>query len=226
MPVVPRGLKSRLAKRSRREGLDLGPELAERLVAYLDLLYRWNERINLTALSDPDEAVDRLVLEPLAAAKFVPGSARSLLDIGSGGGSPAVPLKLAVPRLQLRMVEAKTRKAAFLRELIRTLGLQDTDVEPLRYEELLAKPDLHEAVDLVTVRAVRVESGVFMTLQAFLPPGGRLFLFRGGSGPDVPVNLPPPLAWEATKPLVSSLRSRLVVLRKARIGRRVPSRST
>ncbi len=67
------------------------------------------------------------------------------MDVGSGGGSPAIPLKLAVPRLRLTMVEAKARKSAFLREAVRHLGLEQRSVETARYEELLARPDLHEA---------------------------------------------------------------------------------
>ncbi len=216
--MTSKGLKSRLAKRSRRQGLHLDPQAADKLASYLELLFRWNERINLTSLDDLDEGVDRLIIEPLLAARLLPAGTQSILDVGSGGGSPAVPLKLAVPRLHLCMVEAKTRKAAFLREVIRSLELKDTWVEPHRYEELLARPELHEAMDVVTVRAVRVESRVLMTLQAFLAPGGRVFLFRGASGPDVPANLPPPLSCEATEPLVETLRSRLVILKKARIG--------
>ena len=224
--MTPKELKARLARRSRRQGLQLGSEVSDKLAAYLELLFRWNERINLTSLDDLDAGVDRLIIEPLLAARFLPAGTRSVLDVGSGGGSPAVPLKLAVPRLRLCMVEAKTRKAAFLREVIRAVELSDTWVEPYRYEELLAKPELHEAMDVVTVRAIRVEARVLMTLQAFLAPGGRIFLFRGASRPDVPANLPPPLSCEATEPLVETLRSRLVILRKAKIGGAGTLRST
>ena len=75
------------------------------------LLSRWNQKINLTSLADPDEAIDRLILEPLlAAARFVPAACSSMMDIGSGGGSPAIPMKLVSPRLALTMVEVKATK--------------------------------------------------------------------------------------------------------------------
>jgi 16S rRNA (guanine527-N7)-methyltransferase len=138
------------------------------------------------------------------------------MDLGSGGGSPAVPIKLRLPHLSVTMVEAKTRKSAFLREAARVLALSDVQVETARFEELLARPDLHEFADIVTLRAVRIETRALMTLQAFLKPGGELFLFRGPSGSDVPSPLTPPLAWKATYPLVDSLGSRLVVLSKQR----------
>ena len=80
--------------------------------------------------------MDRLVVEPLVAVQWMPRGAKSVVDIGSGGGSPAVPLKLAVPELGLRMVESRTRKAAFLREVVRHLALKDVVVETCRYEEL------------------------------------------------------------------------------------------
>ena len=69
--------------------------LASQLVVYYQLLSHWNRKINLTSLSDPDEAVDRLLLEPVAAAAVLPAN-RALIDLGSGGGSPAIPLALAL----------------------------------------------------------------------------------------------------------------------------------
>ena len=135
------------------------------------------------------------------------------MDVGSGGGSPAIPMKIAFPGLSLVMVESKTRKCAFLREAIRHLELSDTTVETARAEDLLARPELHEALDVVTVRAVRIEAKLLIRLQAFLRTGGRILLFRGQGG-DAPPPLAPPLVYEATYPLVEALRSRLVILRK------------
>ena len=150
--------------------MTLPPDLAEQLEAYYRLLATWNTKINLTGLKlseiSPD-ALDRLLIEPVVAARYVPAGASRMLDVGSGGGSPAIPLALAVPSSRLLMVESKTRKSVFLREAVRALGLKDAEVVTARFEELLARPDLHEAHDLVTIRAVRVEARVLMTLQAF-----------------------------------------------------------
>lgn len=213
-------ITARLLRRARQTRVNISADLAERLVAYYELLARWNQKINLTALGDPDEAIDRLLLEPLVAAKHVPDGEVGVIDIGSGGGSPAIPIKLACPSASLLMVESKVRKAAFLREAVRRLDLGRTHVETARYQELLSRPDLHEAMDIVTVRAVRVEPVVLTSLQAFLKPGGSIFLFRGPTGPEAPATLiAPPLLWEATYPLVESLRSRLTVLRKAPVPR-------
>lgn len=220
-----REFQDRLARRGRRASVAITPELGAQLEAYYRLLAAWNRKINLTGLNlaelSPD-TLDRLLIEPLAAAKYVPTGATRMLDVGSGGGSPAIPLALAVPGLRLLMVESKTRKSVFLREAIRTLALVDADVAAARFEELLARPELHEAHDLVTIRAVRIEARVLMTLQAFVRPGGQIFLFRASSGPDPAETITPPLAWKATYPLIESLRSRLVVLEKRAVGRTVP----
>ena len=214
--MAARDFRTRLSRRAAKVGVFLPDGLSDRLASYYELLSRWNRKINLTALDDPDEAIDRLLLEPILAARHLPTGDVDIMDIGSGGGSPAIPLKLAgSSSSRLTMVEVKARKSAFLREAVRTLGLDKTTVETSRYEELLARPDLHEAFGLLSLRAVRVEVRTLLTLQAFIRPGGLMFLFRGPSGPDAP-EVVPPLRWTGTFPLVESLQSRLTVLQKIR----------
>jgi 16S rRNA (guanine527-N7)-methyltransferase len=228
--MTPREFNDRLTKRARKANVTLEPQLVESLGAYFRLLEFWNEKVNLTAFSlkdGPDEAIDRLLIEPLAAAKHLHGSHGQghphgpqlgphprMLDIGSGGGSPAIPLKLAIPSLNLVMVESKTRKSAFLREAIRQLNLTESLVETIRAEDLLTRPELHESQDLVTIRAVRLDQKLFTRIQAFLRRGGRILLFRSSSGAETPPLVAPPLVYEATWTLIETLRSRLVVLRK------------
>lgn len=216
--MAPRDFTFRLTRRASRLGLPLTDEVVEKLATFYALLSRWNEKINLTALDDVDAAIDRLILEPLMAARYVPAHTTRFMDVGSGGGSPAIPMKLAIPRLALTMVEVKARKSAFLREAVRQLGLEQTVVETARIEELLTKPSLHEAFDLVTMRAVRVEARTLHTLQAFLATNGQLFLFRGPHGPAVPPVVVPPLEWLDTFPLIEALQSRLTALGKRPVG--------
>lgn len=212
--MAPRDLRTRLGRRAAKSGVFLPDDLADRLITYYELLAHWNRKINLTALDDPDQAIDRLLLEPILAARYLPVPDVAIMDVGSGGGSPAIPLKLAAPLARLTMVEVKARKSAFLREAIRTLELTQTTVETSRYEELLARPELHESFGVLTLRAVRVELRSLMTLQAFLKPGGAMFMFRGPGGPVEPNSLPT-LRWAGTHALVDSLQSRLTILQKA-----------
>ena len=219
--MTSREFQDRLNRRARRVGVALPAELAAKLETYYRLLTTWNQKINLTGLnlSEPTpDALDRLLIEPLVAARQAPPGAVRMIDVGSGGGSPALPFALAVPGIRLLLVESKTRKSIFLREAARALEMAGTEVAASRFEQLLARPDLHEAHDLLTIRAVRIEARVLTSLQAFVKPQGQIFLFRSGSG-DAPESITPPLSWRATYPLIETLRSRLVVLEKREVGR-------
>ena len=212
-----REFQERLTRRGRRSGVTISQSLATRLEVYFKLLTAWNSKMNLTGLDLAEQgpaALDRLLIEPLVAAKHVTQPVTRMIDIGSGGGSPAIPLALALSSPHLMLVEAKTRKSVFLREALRALEMTDAEVVTSRFEELLSRPALHEAHELLTLRAVRVESSVLMNLQAFVRPGGELFLFRAASGAEAPGSLMPPLSWRATLPLLENQGSRLVVLTK------------
>jgi len=216
--VTGREFKDRLGRRAKRAGVSLSSELIRGLEAYYRLLASWNRKINLTGmdLSAPsNDAFDRLLIEPLVAAGHADPGIRRVLDVGSGGGSPALPMALALPETSLVMVESKVRKSVFLREAARELGLARAEVVNARVEQLLTRTDLHEAEDLVTIRAVRLDPRLLATLQSFLRSGGWMFLFRGSAGSQAPESVTPPLGWVATYPLLESLRSRLVVLQKS-----------
>lgn len=222
---MARDFSARLKRRAQKAGLTLRPEVSARLETYFELLTRWNARINLTALnlSTGDEAVDRLLVEPLIAARSLRPSDTTLIDIGSGGGSPAIPLAVA-GGLTLTMVEVKVRKSAFLREVVRTLGI-DAQVLTSRFEALLADPAMHEFADVLSLRAVRVDGRTLTGIQAFVRPKGRFFLFRP-EGPIAELEFPPTLVMAESVPLVENLRSQLVILEKRSIGRRAVPRGT
>lgn len=176
--------RARLAGRLHHAGLALPPGASAPLEAYYRLLQRWNAKINLTALplEDPtDETFDRLFIEAISAVKHVPDAPIVWFDLGSGGGSPAIPLKIARPLAKLVMVESKARKTAFLREAVRTLGLANVFVETARFEELAE--DVPQTADLVTVRAVRVDQGLYNVASQLLTAKGQLFLFRSETTP-------------------------------------------
>jgi 16S rRNA (guanine527-N7)-methyltransferase len=204
--VAPRDLPVRIAGRASRAGLFLEPRVTEGLSAYLELLARWNKTINLTGFRlDPadDDAIDRLLIEPVAAARHVSASESSVLDVGSGGGSPALPLKIALPRLRFRLVESKLRKAAFLREAVRHLGLDHVKVENSRLEDLAGDG---ERADLVTLRAVLIDRSLVKALVPLASHSARLFVF--GSAPASVQGAEP----SESHVLVPELGSRLVVL--------------
>jgi 16S rRNA (guanine527-N7)-methyltransferase len=205
--------RRRLSRRLRKSHLDVPPDVIEGLIVYYELLRHWNSRINLTALPEGDEAIDRLLIEPLLAAPYLPEAGSLLIDVGSGGGSPAVPLKVAQPALQLWMVESKVRKSAFLREVVRELGLASTHVETGRFEEVVLRPELFGLADALSVRAVRTDLKTLSSLQRALRAGGDLLLFTR-FGVTSGLLLPPQLVFVGEEPLVATLQSALVRLRK------------
>jgi 16S rRNA (guanine527-N7)-methyltransferase len=179
--------RDRLLSRATRARLTVAAPEIEQLESYYHLLSRWNRQINLTALSlEPlrDDTVDRLLIEPLAVAVHVPDSRAVWFDLGSGGGSPAIPLKIVRPLLGLTMVEARERKAAFLREVIRDLALPDSEVVNERFETLEDRTDFSGVASLVTVRAVRVDLRLLSVSRHLLRTGGKLVLLgRGEAAP-------------------------------------------
>jgi 16S rRNA (guanine527-N7)-methyltransferase len=186
--VTSHEFRDRLARRTRRAKAPIALNMLEPLETYFRLLAQWNVKINLTALPlDPptDEAFDRLLVEPLAAARQIPTHTPSVwVDLGSGGGSPAIPIKIARPALRLTMIESKERKSAFLREAIRTVGLADVAVETDRFEVVSAQSAYAATTDIVTVRAVKADPELFETARRMLKPGGRLLLFRPAHSPS------------------------------------------
>ena len=180
----------RLSVRAALAGVVLEPALAVSLVKYLDVLSRWNAKINLTSLTDPDEAVDRLLLEPVAAAASLPHRIR-LMDLGSGGGSPAIPLGLALQAVEVVMIESRGRKAAFLREAAREVGLP-ARVEAARFEDVAQAGTFAGSMDVVTMRAVRMDESALHSAATFMNSGGVLALFvSAGTAVGIPGFLPP-----------------------------------
>ena len=157
------------------------PLSVPKFAAYLELLKKWNRSINLTALPlDPfdDEAIDRLVVEPVLATSCMSESTTIWFDFGSGGGSPAIPMKILRPLVELTMVEATGKKAAFLKEAVRVLGLTAVNVEHARFEELAKQAPEQSRAQLVSARAVRNDRTLFQAAAELLSFDGELWLFR------------------------------------------------
>jgi 16S rRNA (guanine527-N7)-methyltransferase len=201
---------ARLRDRAAQEGLALSDELSARLLAYFELLQRWNRKINLTSLLDSDVAVDRLLLEPLAAAKHLPRGC-ALADLGSGGGSPAIPLALALAAPELLMVESRSRKAAFLREAATQVQLNAT-VEAARFEDVSRQMSYTGRFGVVSIRAVRPDAVALSAAVSLLNPRGLIALFQAADASQPPASMPPDLTWRGTQPLLRSSGSQLALL--------------
>jgi len=162
----------------RGQGLVLTPAVELALETFLAELLRWNQKVNLTSITNLSEAREKHLLDSLTLLPLLQGDER-LLDVGSGGGFPGIPLKLAAPGLQVLSVDAVQKKIAFQRHVARLLGLQGFAAEHLRVEQL---PQHRLGVGGFAV----VVSRAFASLEQFaalalpcLAPGGSIVAMKG-----------------------------------------------
>jgi 16S rRNA (guanine527-N7)-methyltransferase len=195
----------------------------QQISSYLDLLLRWNSRVNLTAVREPDAIITRHFGESLFTARHLFPSAQAawgqppsavqagrgsepprVFDFGSGAGFPGLPIKIWTPHLDLTLIESNQKKAAFLREVIRKLSLNSAAVFFGRAE------DFHGQADVVTLRAVeRFESSVPVAAR-LVAPEGRLALLIGEAQVARTRDLIPNFRWH--EPLPIPLSSNRVLL--------------
>lgn len=136
---------------------------------YLSLFVRWNERINLTSIRNEEGILSRHFVESIACARALPGGISSLLDFGSGGGFPGIPITLCRPEIAVYLAESRGKKAAFLLEAVRALKLS-TKVYAQRAELIGTR------FDCVTLRAVDKMAGAVEAAVRLVAPGGWLAL--------------------------------------------------
>src|SRR5438874_4700412 len=166
--------------------LDLTSYQIGQVIAYLDLLFRWNARINLTAVRTPEECVTRHFGECLYLTRRVELRGENL-DIGSGAGFPGLALKIAWPDLATTLLEPVAKKRAFLKEVVRACGMESVDVRSERLKEFLSCSEAAveggdkklRRFDSVTARAVGPVRRLTEIACRSLRPGGKLCLWVG-----------------------------------------------
>jgi 16S rRNA (guanine527-N7)-methyltransferase len=151
--------------------------LAGRFEDYLSLLLRWNTRVNLTAIRDEEGILRRHFIESIACARLLPAGIATLLDFGSGAGFPGIPIALCQPEIVVTLAESQGKKAAFLREAVRVLGVAAT-VHSGRAEVL------HNVFDCITMRAVDKMGLAVEAAVQLVRPGGWLALMTTGKELD------------------------------------------
>jgi 16S rRNA (guanine527-N7)-methyltransferase len=174
-PLVP---PPDFAERAAALGVRLDAEQVVRLGGYLARLLAMNQAMNLTAVDDPAAAWERHVLDSLTLVPLLAdlGAGARLCDVGSGGGLPGIPVAIARPDLEVTLVEATQKKAAFLAAVAAALPLRNVAVQAARAEQL---GDLHGAFDAVTARAVGRLAVLVPLVAPFVRPGGKLLLVKG-----------------------------------------------
>jgi len=167
---------TRLSELLAEAGLEpVSREQDAKFSAYLELLQKWNSKLNLTAIRSPEEILRRHFVECIFCARELPDGIATLLDFGSGAGFPGIPIALCRPEVQVTLAESQAKKAAFLREAVRVLGLS-AEVYGGRVEAMTAK------FDAVAMRAVDKMAVAVPAAIGRLKVGGRLVLLVGEAG--------------------------------------------
>ena len=156
--------------------LDIGEPQQQKLLAYLALLQKWNKTYNLTALRDEAKMVSHHLLDSLTLLPSI-RHAQTLADIGSGGGMPGIPAAICRPDLQMTLVDANTKKTAFLQQAAIELGLDNVSVFAGRVE------NLHQTADIVTSRAF-AELADFVSLTRHLLHENSIWAAMKGAYPQ------------------------------------------
>jgi len=188
----------------------LAPEQAVQFESYLSLFIRWNARLNLSAVRDEEGILGRHFVESIVCARAIPPGVSTLLDFGSGAGLPGIPIALCRPEIAVTLTESQGKKAAFLREAVRVLGI-GAKIHPGR-AELLA-----QTFDCVTLRAVDRMPQAVQTATGLVAPGGWLALMTTrGELPTLQAAAGASLIWREAVNLPNS-HERILSL-----GRRTP----
>jgi 16S rRNA (guanine527-N7)-methyltransferase len=174
---------------------------------YIDLLLKWNARINLTAIRDPNEIVQRHFGESLFAAKYLLEQKRpqTAIDLGSGAGFPGVPFAMLAPDIQVTLIESQQKKATFLRELVRVLELKNVKVFNDR------AGNYSGTADLVMLRAVEKFEDALVMVIRLTNPGGRAGLMIGSGQVELARKLSAEVGWDAAVQIPCSNSRELLV---------------
>jgi 16S rRNA (guanine527-N7)-methyltransferase len=172
----------------------LPPAAQAKLLAYLDLLAKWNAAYNLTAVRDPGEMVSRHLLDSLAVVPYLHD--KTLADLGSGAGLPGIPLAIARPDLAVTLIESNGKKARFLREVTRSLPLANVSVEQTRVQDATGR------FDTVTARAFAGLADMLAWGGHLLAADGRWLALKGHADPAEIASIPDTFRVMEVHPLV------------------------
>ncbi len=184
--AIPAGLEAfsdRLCQGCDTMGIVLDHHQIASMARHAHQLILWNKKINLTAIRDPLDIAEKHFLDAIGVQQFVSAKGR-IMDMGTGGGFPSIPLKVMDPLVQYCLVDSVRKKVNFLNHVIRTLGLGGIQALHTRVEDLAQDPDHAKGYDAVISRGfANLEKFVALALP-LLKPGGEIYALKGREGID------------------------------------------
>ncbi|UCE51197.1 MAG: 16S rRNA (guanine(527)-N(7))-methyltransferase RsmG [Desulfobacterales bacterium] len=159
-------------------GIEVDRQHAHQFAIHGIELIKWNKKINLTTITDPQEVALKHFLDSIAPVRWIPPSS-SLLDIGSGGGFPGIPLKVVIPSLSVTLIDGSRKKISFLKHIIRILRLKDIDARQIRAEELVKDANFAPVFDVIVGRAISSLESLVRMASLLLAEEGIIIAFKG-----------------------------------------------
>lgn len=163
-------------------GVELNQAQLKQFMTYKDMLIEWNEKMNLTAITDDREIILKHFVDCLALCSGADMSGKKIIDVGTGAGFPGVPVKIACPDIDITLLDSLNKRILFLNELTKALGLEKTDCVHLRAEDGGNDKGLREGFDMCISRAVANLAVLCEYCLPFVRVGG---MFISMKGPDV-----------------------------------------
>ena len=167
-----------MSKKSKILGVRFSVEQIEQFYKYMNLLIEWNEKMNLTAITEPKEIILKHFIDSLTILKYIDDNAK-LVDVGTGAGFPGVPLSIMNPTLKITLVDSLNKRLIFLQEVVKELNLKNIEIVHARAEEFGQNKNYREKFDIATSRAVANLTTLAEYDLPFIKKGGQMIAMKG-----------------------------------------------
>lgn len=172
-----------MSKKSKILGVRFSVEQIEQFYKYMNLLIEWNEKMNLTAITEPKEIILKHFIDSITILKYIDDNSK-LVDVGTGAGFPGVPLSIMNPTLKITLVDSLNKRLIFLQEVVKELNLKNIEIVHARAEEFGQNKNYREKFDIATSRAV----ANLATLSEYLVPlvkiGGKIISMKASNAKE------------------------------------------
>lgn len=158
--------------------MELKKEQTEKFYKYMNLLLEWNEKINLTAITEPEEVILKHFVDSLTISKYIEKDSK-LVDMGTGAGFPGIPLKILRDDIEITLADSLNKRINFLNEVIKELNLKNIQTVHTRAEEFGKNKKYRESFDIATSRAVANLSTLSEYLIPLVKPSGKTICMKG-----------------------------------------------